>query len=130
MSDREERVDATVPVAVSKTGELRYPHESAEECMAAACGICAPNPPACPLEWYSHDDSFYAMCAIARGGGVWSSALSFDVELDGTIGADEARALAVMLLRAADACDESTREVSALPSVPAPQATPRKDSHE
>jgi hypothetical protein len=61
-----------------------------------------------PLYWEDVCGHYYATASVAQGGGIWPSMLSFDVELDGTITSGCARDLAAMLLRAADACDEST----------------------
>jgi hypothetical protein len=30
----------------------RFPHDSFEECIAAECGTCAPNPPAAPVRYW------------------------------------------------------------------------------
>jgi hypothetical protein len=68
--------------------------------------------PAEMFYWEDLTGHYYAECSIARGDGYWPSMLSFDIELDGTITAGCARELAAMLIRAADACDASTAEVS------------------
>lgn len=59
--------------------------------------------------WEDCTGSMQLSYSITKGGGVWPSMISVDgTELNGTIIADDARSLAEMLQRAADACDKST----------------------
>ena len=65
--------------------------------------------------WEDCTGSMQVSYSIAQGGGVWPSMISVDgTELNGTIIADDARALAEMLQRAADVCDKSTDAVYGL----------------
>jgi hypothetical protein len=71
-----------------------------------------PTPPSVdPLYWEDCCDYTYASASIARGGGFWPSMVSVEWPEEGTYTSDDLRGLAAMLIRAADLCDESTREV-------------------
>jgi hypothetical protein len=64
-----------------------------------------------PLYWEDVLGHYYACASIAQGDGYWPSMISCDFEVDGTITSGCARELAAMLVRAADACDQSTATV-------------------
>lgn len=60
-----------------------------------------------PLYWEDCCDYYYAAASIAQGDGYWPSMISVEFDCEGTITSGDARELAAMLVRAADACDKS-----------------------
>lgn len=72
------------------------------------------TPPRFSAEWVDCTDTYYVGMSVATGGGgYWPCMVSLDVDLEGSITAEDARSLAAMLERAANACDfESEREAS------------------
>jgi hypothetical protein len=74
-------------------------------------GSRTPPPTVDPLYWEDCCDYTYSAASIARGGGCWPSMVSVEWPEEGTYTSGDLRSLAAMLIRAADACDESTDEV-------------------
>lgn len=69
-------------------------------------------PDAFPLIWEDCTGTFQVALGISRGDGIWPSMVNIDAEaLAGGIAAHDARSLAAVLIRAAEACEASTEEV-------------------
>lgn len=61
------------------------------------------------LVWWDCTACDFVQAKVNPGGGGWPPMVSLDINIDSSLISADVRALAEMLVRAADACDEQNR---------------------